>query len=443
MPASRRIGRLLERLRGEGIGAVLARGASLFLAVQLVGVAVAFGVQVLLARAMGAAEYGTYVYVYNWLLVLLLVCRGGLGTASLRYVSAYVATADWGRLRGFLRLTRVSVLLTSALMAVLTAGAVAALGDRLPAAMRATFYVACLGFPVYAFLQVQGFVLRGLKRVLLSQLPAAVFQPAFLGLGALAVLTLAPGSLDAPAGMALNVGSAVLGLAFSSAALRAARPVESRRAAAVMETGDWMRVAMPLLAFNALNMVIQRTDILLVGSLLGATEAGVYAAASRVAGVLAFGLTAVNAWAAPLISDLHARGDRANLQRLVRLAAQGIFVFTLPAAIGVSVFGRELLGLFGPEFTEASWALVFLAASQLVNALAGPVGFLMTMTGRQNTAARILAVHAVMNLALNAALIPPFGIEGAAVATGVTRASWNLVMAIAVWRTMRLRATIL
>jgi O-antigen/teichoic acid export membrane protein len=39
-------------------------------------------------------------------------------------------------------------------------------------------------------------------------------------------------------------------------------------------------------------------------------------------------------------------------------------------------------------------------------------------------------------------LVPSFGLLGAAVATAVTRVSWNVVMAIAVWRTLRLRATI-
>jgi O-antigen/teichoic acid export membrane protein len=162
-----------------------------------------------------------------------------------------------------------------------------------------------------------------------------------------------------------------------------------------------------------------------------------------VANVIAFGLVAVNAWAAPLISDLHTRGDHAALQRMVRLAARGIFAFTLPVSLVVVVGGTWILALFGHEFVRAYTALVILTASQVVNALVGPVGFLMTMTGRQNLAAKILALHAVMMIVLNLLLIPRMGIEGAAVATGFTRVSWNVVMALAVWRTMRVRATIL
>lgn len=441
MPAPS-ITRLLDRLRGEGVGAVLARGASLFLLIQVAGVGLSFGVHVALARALGTADYGTYVYVYSWALVLLLVCRAGLGTASLRFVASFAAVGDWGRLRGFLRTTHATVALASAAVSLTTATVMLLLGDRLAPALRATFLVACLAIPLHAFLQVHGFVLRGFKRVLLSQLPPSVMQPALLGSGVLLFPLLAPGRLDAPGAMALNAGAALCGVAFTTVAIRAVRPAPLRDAEPVVELRPWLRVAAPLMLVNAMNMVLQRTDILLVGSLLGPEDAGVYAAAARIATVLVFGLTAVNAWAAPLIADLHARGDQEGLQRLVRLAARGIFGFTLPAAVGVVVFGRQLLGLFGPEFAAAYVPLVILAAGQMVNALAGPVGFLMTMTGRQDTAARILGVHAVLNVGLLALLVPPYGIVGAAAATGLTRASWNLVMALAVWRSMRLRATI-
>jgi O-antigen/teichoic acid export membrane protein len=242
--------------------------------------------------------------------------------------------------------------------------------------------------------------------------------------------------------MALSLGSTLATALVTFALLRRAVPAETRRASAAGEPREWLRVAAPLLAVNALLAVQERTDVLVVGSLLGPSQAGIYGAASRIASLVAFGLVAVNAWAAPLIADLHARGDRVELQRLVRFAARGIFAVTFPACVGLVLFGRQVLAAFGPDFVDAHVALLVLAASQLVNASTGPVGFLMTMTGRQAAAARILAVHSVLVVVLSFVLVPRYGIVGAALASGVTRASWNVVMAISVWRTMRLRATI-
>jgi len=442
MQPPRRVANWIQRLRGGGVGAVLARGASVFLVVHVAGVGVGFGVQVLLARVLGTLSYGTYVWVFSWMMLLLLLCRAGLATASLRFVPEFSAREDWPRLRGWLRTTQRVVLLASFGVAGVTALTVFFLGGRLSHAARQTFFVGCLALPIYASLQLLGHQLRGFKRVLASQVPSTLLQPVLLGLATLLVVAAGSGRLDAPAAMWLNLGSASAALLLSAVHLRRALPPELSGAPGRSETRAWLRVAAPLMLFNALFVIQERSDVLLVGSLAGAEQAGLYAAASRIASVILFGLTAINAWAAPLIADLYARQDRAGLQRLVRLAAQGIFVSTLPIALGVLVFGVEILSLFGPDFPRAYRALVILAGSQLVNALVGPVGMLMTMTGRQALAARILGAHAFLMVALNVLLIPRLGLEGAAIATGVTRASWNLVMAVAVWRTLRLRATI-
>ncbi len=442
MQPPRRVANWIQRLRGGGVGAVLARGASVFLVVHVAGVGVGFGVQVLLARALGTLSYGTYVWVFSWMMLLLLLCRAGLATASLRFVPEFSARGDWPRLRGWLRTTQRVVLIASLTVAGATALTAVLLGERLSDAARQTFLVGSLALPIYAFLQLFAHQLRGFKRVLASQVPSTMLQPVLLGLAALGVVVAGAGPLDASAAMGLNAGSAGAALVLSAVYLRRALPPELSGAPARSESRAWLRVAAPLMLFNALFVIQERTDVLLVGSLVGAEQAGLYAAASRVASVILFGITAVNAWAAPLIADLHARQDRAGLQRLVRLAARGIFVSTLPIALGVVVFGVEILSLFGPDFPRAYRVLAILAGSQLVNALVGPVGQLMTMTGRQALAAWILGIHALLMVALNFLLIPRYGLEGAAVATGVTRVSWNLVMAVAVWRTLRLRATI-
>lgn len=438
-----RIQRLIERLRGEGLGPVLARGASTFLAIHVAGVFIALGSQVVIARAMGAEGFGTYVWAYNWLVLLTLFCRMGLGTGSLRYVAAFEAREDWPALHGYLRIAWRVVLVASAAVMAAAACATLLLGERLGGATQRTLLVACLVLPVSAFLQLWSHVLRGFKRVSSSQVPSELVQPALLGLFALAVPALGLGPLGAPLAMGLNLGAASAALAITGIALWRTVPSPVRSAPPQSNTAEWLRTAFPLLVANFLNVARARVDILLLGSLAGATAAGIYAPACRVAAVIAFGLQAVNAWVPPLISGMHARGDRRGLERLMRLSARGVFAFTVPLFLAVLLFGDRVLALFGPEFTAGYRALVILAGGQLVNALVGPVGYLMTMTGRQNAAAWIMGVHLVLGAGLNALLIPRYGFEGAAVATALTNTSWNVVMAVAAWRTLRLRATIL
>ena len=68
----------------------------------------------------------------------------------------------------------------------------------------------------------------------------------------------------------------------------------------------------------------------------------------------------------------------------------------------------------------------------LINALAGPVGFMMSMTGEHRRASVVSAVAACLNVGLNAWLIPGFGLYGAAVATTITFCVWNCVLYVMV-----------
>lgn len=436
--------RIARLWRSRDTGAVLARGSASYLLVQVVGMGLAFGVQILLARTMGGPEgYGPYAYALNWMMTLLVLGRVGLGTASLRFVASFVARSDWPRLRGYLRAANAAVLTSSALVGAGIAVTTLLLWERLEGPLGLTFLVAALGVPVYALVQVWSFVLRGFHRVFAAQVPPQVLQPILLGSGVGLAALLAPQSLTAPRAMAIHLGAGLGALGVLFVLLRRHTPRGVRSVEARMEIPYWTRVVGPLLLLNGLHVVLQRSDILFVGALLGEAQAGLYAPAHRIAYLIVLGLMAVSAWAAPVISDLHTRGDHHELQRLVRIAARSIFAVTFPLFLLLLFFGERVLALFGPEFVAARDALLILAGGQLVNAMVGPVGFLLTMTGRQDTAMKILVTTAVAHLALQALLVPRFGIEGSAAATALSRAGWNIAMAVAVWRRMGLRATVI
>jgi O-antigen/teichoic acid export membrane protein len=62
----------------------------------------------------------------------------------------------------------------------------------------------------------------------------------------------------------------------------------------------------------------------------------------------------------------------------------------------------------------------------------GSVAVLLSMTRNELSLARGLAVAALFNAGANLALIPRFGMAGAALATAVTMLLWNLALARAV-----------
>ena len=127
---------------------------------------------------------------------------------------------------------------------------------------------------------------------------------------------------------------------------------------------------------------------------------------------------------------------------MTTMAARGIFAITVTICIGLVVFGKMLLGLFGAEFTTGYVVLLILLAGQVINAMAGSVGYLMTMTGYQNQAAWIIGMSTLVNVGLNAVLIPKLGIVGAAIATATTTVLWNILMLTFVWRKLNINPTV-
>ena len=58
--------------------------------------------QVLLARWMGQFEFGIYIYVWTWVLMIGALSDVGLSSAARRFIPEYTELKAFDRLRGFL-----------------------------------------------------------------------------------------------------------------------------------------------------------------------------------------------------------------------------------------------------------------------------------------------------------------------------------------------------
>jgi O-antigen/teichoic acid export membrane protein len=106
------------------------------------------------------------------------------------------------------------------------------------------------------------------------------------------------------------------------------------------------------------------------------------------------------------------------------------------------LLGRFLLGVFGPEFVAGYDALRILLLGPIVCVGTWAVGLLASMTGYQVEKMVLLVLALVVDVVLNLLLIPRFGIEGAALASAVALASWQLAMVLVIGRRLGLDPTI-
>jgi O-antigen/teichoic acid export membrane protein len=409
--------------------------------IESASLAAAFVVQAVLARLLGAAAFGDYSYALAWVLALALVGKAGAEASSLRFVASYGALGEWPLLVGFVRSTLAR---TAALSTLLALGAAlvtfAAPGMARP--LRLVFWVACSLVPVEALVEVTVAILKALGRAPAAVAVAGIGRRA-LQLVLLAALAWPRGEPGATLAVALHLASGLLALALLALLLARGLPRAAQGALPSYDRGTWRRTGGVLFGFGVVLATISRLDSLLLGLLRGTSEVGIYAVASRLAGLAVFGQAALNSILAPEISRLWSRGETAELERTAKRASRLASAFALAAALGLVALGKPVLRIFGPEFTAGYLPLLVLLAGNVVNAFSGSVGYLMNMTGHQGDALRWAAAVLGLGLALHVVLIPHFGALGAAIATAVATALWNLFLVRRVKETLGIDPTAL
>ena len=187
------------------------------------------------------------------------------------------------------------------------------------------------------------------------------------------------------------------------------------------------RLALPIWVGSVLHLVLSWADTAMLSVWLTEADVAHYRAAFRLAALLTFTQFAVNALGAPTFGALHAAGDAEGLRRTVHRIGWMNTAVALPGLLFLLFLGPWLLSLWGPAFAreEAVTALGLLAMAQAINALSGPVMYLLNMTGGERAGLAILGVSAVVQLASGLWLVPAHGLVGAAVSATLGMVVWN------------------
>lgn len=413
--------------RLEGIDRALVLGATGTMLLNVAQTLLNFAVTLSLSHLLGARGLGAYAYAFAWSSVLAVPSVLGLTPLVIRNVAAYRERAEWGLLRGFLARANQAVVLSSALL-VGGGAAVALIVNGSRSDLLHPVLVGLLMVPILAVTSIRQAVMQGLGRVVLGRLPETLIAPAlFLVLIGCAYRL---GHRYSSATWVIGLQVTALFAAYLIGALMLFRllPHDVKTIGAEHAMKDWVRSALPLLLFSGAQALNAQVEVILLGALKGPADAGIFSVAVRASGLVTFFLFAVRYPLAPMVARLHARGETALLERTVRRAARVVFLASLPVALGVVVFARPLLALFGAEFKVGVTALILITIGQVSFAAMAFAGTVLVMTGNEAWLVRGVIVGALANLALNALLIPPFGLNGAAAGSTLAMIAMNVCL---------------
>lgn len=423
--------RVAALLRHEGAAGTAVKGSIAALMLAVIGVVISFAVQASLTRTLGAAQYGTYTVALGWMNIVLLLTKVELDIATTRFVGAYAATADWGRLHGLLRIVPQRVFLRTAAVAALAVLVLLGMrgsrfGYAVPAGLATTVLLV-----LTAQLQLRGAALQGFKRVLPAQIPNVVVRP-LLFLGIVSATVAAGFALGPARAIVYNGAATLVAILLAARLLRRAVPAEARDVEPISEWREWLRAGYGLFFISAAQLTVtDATGVVLVSLLLGRTSSALYSIANQLAVLVAFASTAVMFIAAPLIAEFYAKRQLDTLRRFARATTTVCLAVSLLLLLGVATFGRPVLGFFGADFTHAYPTLLTLAGSQFVTGSVGALaGWLMTMTGHEREAAWMIGAAGLLQIGLAIPLTAAFGTVGTATATLVAVVARSIMLSL-------------
>lgn len=422
---------------GSGLAAKLARGSAAALAVHATGAGLTYCAQLAVARAIGANGYGIYAYVLAWMTVLAYISALGFDVSLLRFVPAYVAPRAFDLLRGVIWYATRRAAAVGCGIALAGAAVILLRRGELTAELANTFLVGFAAVPLLALLWICIAVVRGFGGVVSALAPDRIIRDGVL-LGLVLLASAGLGwRIGARGAMAASVLGAVAGLGIVGIASRRFRPSAANGVAPAYDAPAWRRTTVPLMVIGVAEVLLNRTGVMLLGWMVDTRDAGIYALAFNIAFLIALPRTAVNALLAPAISELFVRGNLAALRAIVAKAASWTVAGATCIALPLLALAEPLLGLFGRSFAAGAPALRILVIGQLASAAAGSPLQLMTMTGRERSAAVQLICTVLVNGALAAALVGALGPTGAALSATAALIGWNAAMALSIWRHLR------
>jgi O-antigen/teichoic acid export membrane protein len=282
--------------------------------------------------------------------------------------------------------------------------------------------------PLFALLQVVRYCTQAYKTMVPSVIAGNIVQPIVRFVIGFAGLIAG----FAVAGLVVTLEVSVV-VALVVAYWFFLRMLTADERAAPMKTPvrPMVRFALPQGGSSLLGIQTLGLGVLIVGAYESSAEAGLFAAALMLQGPGTVFLGGIlNIWA-PVVSDLHGRGDIARLETMYQTITRWVATFSFPVWAMLILEADVFVRLFGgDEALGAEPIVAILAIGNFFYTGTGPTGYVLSMTGRPgiNFVNSIGAV--ILYVALGAVIVPRYGAPGMAVVDSVVTAVINTIRVV-------------
>jgi len=173
------------------------------------------------------------------------------------------------------------------------------------------------------------------------------------------------------------------------------------------------------------------TDVVMLGWFRSANEIGFYSAGQRIILILYTLPTIFASSTFPLLARLIKNSSHAQIRILTEKILLLIFLMAIPLCVGGAILGKSIMySLYGGDYVAGAIAFQILSLAIIFVFPTIALGNLILGFNQQKKMTIYVMVASLSNIVFNAALIPFYGIAGAAIATVFAQGLYNWLM----WR---------
>ncbi|UCG54773.1 MAG: flippase [Dehalococcoidia bacterium] len=399
-----------------------------------VNLVIVFLLRIALARWLGSSDLGLYTMIVTVQEICVLVAGLGISTALVKYVAEYQSKRDKliQIISSAFIISIIFSLIGSALLYFLS-GTLAGLFNmpQLAHLLR----ILAIALPFSLLVEVELGLANGLRKMK-NWASLMILRNCLMILLIITFVLLGFGVEGTVLGILLSSGAAcIFGLHLFKGYLHPTRQ-------------EFLKDTMKLVSFgsqafgaNAVSLIANRADIIMIGYFLTAAKVGYYSIAVSLSMLFDIIPHAIQRITYPAITNYWYKENHRSLQEMVDKSMKYSACILLPVGLGFGFFAKEITTtVFGTEYIYAVPPFLILLISRLIRgATVQPIGSIFGSRGRPDIGLKIDTLSTALNIGLNVVLIPRYDIAGAAIATTISLLVGAVIFIVLLPRMVRVK----
>lgn len=182
---------------------------------------------------------------------------------------------------------------------------------------------------------------------------------------------------------------------------------------------EYLSLGLPTISSTLSYWVVTSSDRYIISFLLGTTFVGYYSPSYTLGNLIVMLIFPFNVLLFPLLSKYYDENKIDDVRIFLKYSFKYFLALAVPSAVGLSVLSNIIVQVIStPEIASNGYFVTpFVALSALLYGIYSIILNILLLNKKTKVMSMIWTIAAILNIILNFAMIPSFGILGAAIAT--------------------------